>query len=41
MLLKGIQPLRLVHLLGLVREQHCIAVKGNAHFVGVRVRGMG
>ena len=32
---KGAQPLAGVDLLGLVREQHGVAVEGDAHFIGV------
>ena len=40
MLLKGLQTLRLVDLLGFVAEQNRVAVKGNAHFSRVRIAGM-
>ena len=39
--LEGVQALRLIHPLGLVAEQHGVAVKGNAHLVRVCFAGMG
>ena len=39
MLLKRCQPFALKHTLGLVREQHGVAVKGNAHFLRVMAAG--
>jgi hypothetical protein len=40
-LLKSIEPVGLVDPLGLVAEQHRIAVKSNAHFLRMRHAGVG
>jgi hypothetical protein len=37
--LEGVQPVALVDALGLVGEQHRVAVEGDAHLVRVRVGG--
>jgi hypothetical protein len=38
--LEGVEPVTLEHLLGLVREQHRVAVEGDAHLVGMRLGGL-
>lgn len=39
--LEGIKPVVLVHALGLIGEQHRVAIKGDAHLMRVSVGGAG